>query len=229
MCGSSQAMNQVNQSQTALFSQLINQLGGEFGAASSIFNELQSSLAPIVAAGVNQQGFSAAELASMNTQAIQNAGNTYAQESQAANEAMAARGGGNIALPSGAQSQVQEEIGTAAENQKSSALEKITQENYATGRQNYFNALGALSAAPGVFGTANQAANAATGAGGSAMQGATQIQQANNSWMGLLGGILGNAAQVGEGFATGGLSFGGGGGGGELSTGLGAGPEGFEG
>jgi hypothetical protein len=128
---------------------------------------------------------------------------------------MAARGGGNIALPSGAQSQVQEMIGTAAENQKSSALNTINLANYAQGRQNYFNAVGALAGVPGATENAlTGAANAATGAGGSAMQGATAIQQANNSWMGLLGGILGNAAQVGEGFATGGLSFAGGGGGG---------------
>lgn len=199
MCGSSQAMNEINQSQINFYNTLAQTYQTEFGQNQAIFGELSSSLAPIVAAGVNQQGFSASELASLNTAAIQNAGNTYAQESQAANESMAARGGGNVALPSGAQAQLQEEIGTAAENQKSNALNTINLQNYATGRQNYFNAVGALGGVPGATeGPLANAANAATGAGGAAATQANAINAANNSWMGLIGGVLSNATSMAE-------------------------------
>jgi hypothetical protein len=195
MCGSTQAQNQINQAQTNFYNNLTQTYQTEFGQGEGIFSDLSSSLAPIVAAGVNQQGFSAAELAGLNTQAIQNAGNTYAQESQAANESMAARGGGNVALPSGAQNQVQEEIGTAAENQKSSSLNTINLQNYATGRQNYFNAVGALSGLPAaIYNPLSGAGSAATGAGSAAMTGATEIQQSNDSWMGVLGGVISNIA-----------------------------------
>ena len=194
MCGSTAAQNQINQSQINLYNTMSSVYGQEFSQSESIFNELQTSLAPIVAAGPNQQGFSPAELAAMNSQAIGQAGNSYSSQIQAEKEGAAAAGGGNSLVPSGAQDQIRAQIGSNAENQESNALNTITQNNFATGRSNYFNAVGALSGATGVFGSANSAGGAAAAGGSSAMSGANSIQQADGSWMGLVGGILGNVS-----------------------------------
>lgn len=49
-----------------------------------------------------------------------------------------------------------------------------------------------------MFGTANSGANAATSAGRAALQTANELTQVENSWMGLVGRVLGNAANVAE-------------------------------
>lgn len=196
MCGSTAAQNASQQQSAALQNAMLQNYQTEFGEASSIFSELSQSLSPIVEAGPNQQGFSASELAAMNTQAIQQAGSTYSNEMQAANESAAAKGGGTQLTPSGAASQVQESIGLGSENQEATALNQITQENYKQGTQNYENAVGALSGVGNVFSSATSAGSAAAGAGQVAGSEANAIEQADNSWMGLVGGVLGNAASA---------------------------------
>lgn len=192
MCGSTSAQNQSQSALASLTSSMSSAYSSILGSDSAIFNELNGNLSSIVNAGPGQQGFSSSELASMNTQAIQQAGTSYQNEMQAANESSAAKGGGAF-VPSGAQAQIQEQAGSAAETQEMSALNQITQENYKQGNQNYWNAVGSLSGLGNVFNSATSAGSAAVGAGSAFGSEANAIQQADTSWEGLLGGVLSGA------------------------------------
>ena len=196
-CGATPGQQQIAQSQTSGYNTLVNQAQSEFGNASGVFQDLVSSFAPIVAAGPNQQGFSPAEVSAMNSQAITNTGQAYRNEKAAVGNANSAVGGGNTGDTSGGAT-VGENLSLAenAGNQTASELNNITQQNYATGRQNYFNAASGLAGAPGVFGTANQAGQVATGAGEAAAGTQNQIASQNNSWVGAVTGALGNVAGI---------------------------------
>jgi len=193
MCGgASSAQKQLSQEQSQFYQQLQQNYGTEFAGQQSILNSLSSAFAPIVGAGVNQQGFSAPELAAMNTAAINNSAGNYANAARAVNEQIAGRGGGNMYLPSGTSAAIQGNIAAQAAGNLSNAENQITQANYQQGRQNFFNAAGALG---GVASTYNPAsfAGQATGAGNAAFGSATQIYNQGNQWMGMLGGALGGA------------------------------------
>lgn len=153
---------------------------------------------PIIAAGPNQEGYSPAELTAMRT----GASDAVAQGGQNAQIAANARAAasGDASIPSGAQQQISAQINTAAGNENAREQEGITEQDYATGRQNFFTAAeglpGAINTIEGAtsnFGnTAAGNTNAATGAASSSMQGATDIANANNSWMGPVFGMIGS-------------------------------------
>lgn len=200
-CGASSGQKAVAQSQTNLMNTLSSQAKSEFGDASSVFSDLTNTFAPIVAAGPDQQGFSAPELSALKSDAITNTGQAYRNASQAVKENNAAVGGGNMALPGGAEIGSETAVANQGAEQTASALNKIDVANYDTGRSNYFAAASGLAGAPGVFGTANSAGGVATNAGEAAANTENQIAQENNSWVsavtGLAGGIAGSVVTGG--------------------------------
>jgi hypothetical protein len=207
-CGASKQQGQIEQTQQSYYNTLINQAQTEFGNASQIFNDLTSSFEPILAQGPNQNGYSEAELANLNSQAITQTGQAYRNAAQAAGERTAAAGGGSQVLPSGAAAGINANIATAGAAQTASQLADIRNTSAALGRQNWLAAAGVLGGAPGVFGTSTGASNAATSGGNAAANTANQISQANSSWENLVGGVLGGVASG----VTGGLMGGIGGG-----------------
>lgn len=203
MCGASSQQKQIGQQQQQFFTQMTQQASTIFGDSSKIFGDLVSSFAPIVAAGPNQEGFDAQTLAALDSQAITSGGNAYRNASTAAKEASAAVGGGNVALPSGASIGRNAAIATSSAANTANNLVNINLKSKELGRENYFAAANALSGAPNVFGVANSAANTAIGSGQAAADTANQIAQADNAWMGAVGGILGGVA---GGVVSGGMS-----------------------
>lgn len=201
MCGgATAAQTDIQNTQVAFLKQLTAEYGTVFGESQGILQSLTSTFKPILEAGPNQQGFSAAELASLETTAKEGVGQNYAQAAKALGEKQAAEGGGNSFLPSGAKSQIQEEIATGAAGTLSQEQEQITQANYATGRSNFYNAAGILGQTASTLNPVGSA-GAATSAGSAASNTANQIAQENNSWMGLVGGVLGGAADIGAAYA----------------------------
>jgi hypothetical protein len=193
MCGSTAQQNQIENTQQQFYGTLTNEYSTVFGENQAILGALTSSFQPILQAGINQQGFSPAELANLNAQAVTGTGVNYAQASKALGAQQGAEGGGTLSIPTGAKNQQQEELATSAAENESGLESNILASDYATGRQNY------LDAAQGLAGVAAQDnptgfAGAATGAGGAAASTANQIAQENNSWMQLVGGALGAAA-----------------------------------
>jgi hypothetical protein len=203
MCGATPQQVADEKAQQTLMTTLADQAKQEFGSASSVFQDLNNTFAPIVAAGPNQAGFSAPEKAALDSGAITNTGQAYRNASTAVKEANAAVGGGNIALPSGSEVSRNIEIANEGAAHTAGALNQIDQTNYEVGRQNYDKAVVGLEQAPSVFGTPNQGGGVATESGSAAANTANQIAAADNSWeSAVIGGLAGVAGTV----ATGGMS-----------------------
>jgi hypothetical protein len=209
MCGASKQQTQIEQAQANFYNVMTQQAQAVFGQASAIFKDLQAAFAPIVAAGPNQEGFSAAEKQNMDNEIINGTGQAYNKAANAVNAQIASEGGGDTAIINGQDNAIRAGLASSAASQEASEREQVVAADYATGRQNFFNAAGVLSGATGVFNPATGMANAATSAGSAAANTADQIAQENNSWVnatiGALGGVAGAAM-------TGGMNLGKGGG-----------------
>jgi hypothetical protein len=151
-----------------------------FANQNELLSALNNSLSPIVAAGPNQQGFSAAESAALNTQAINSSAAGARNARQASGNFSAGQGGGGTSgLQSGVTKQINAAIDSSATNSLATAQNQITQANYAQGSQNYWRAQGGLNALAGqenpeAFG------NLSVGSNSSAFNEANQVQQQKN-------------------------------------------------
>lgn len=201
-CGASSQQNQIEASQQAYYQTLQTQAQEEFGQASQVFGDLYAAMSPIVAAGPNQQGFSAGELQNLDSTAVTGAGEAYTAAAQTVRQQEAAAGGSNF-VPSGATQQINAEVAAQGASQTSTEENQIQQADYATGRSNYFTAAGDLAAATGTYNPATGAAGAANTGGSDAANTANQIAQENNSWVSAVTGALGGVA---GGIATGGMN-----------------------
>lgn len=195
-CGATAAQTSAQQQQSAFSQQLSQQATQVFGNSSSVFNDLVSTFAPTVAAGPNQQGFSAAENANLQSQAITSSGQAYQNAKQAVGEAQSAQGGGNTGdVSTGSTTGTDLGIATSAAQNTANELGQINEANYQTGRQNYDTAVSGLEQAPNVFNASTSLDNATTGSQEGAANTANQIATQNNSWVqavtGALGGIAG--------------------------------------
>ena len=202
-CGASSQQTDTYNQQSELSKQIMLQGQQVFGSASNVFKDLVSSLAPTVAAGPNQEGFSAAEKAALQSQAITQSGLAYKNAKAAVGNAIASQGGGNTGLTSGANIGVEANLAESAAENTSNELNTINLKNYETGRENYDKAVSGIAGATNVFNPAIGLDNSGTGALEGQSSTANQIAQENNSWVqgvtGALGGIAG-------GIATGGMS-----------------------
>jgi hypothetical protein len=204
--GASAAQENLANQQAQFYQTLTSDYGQQFANQSAILNTLQNSLNPIVQAGPNQFGFSQAETNNLNAQAIQGTGAQYANASKALGAQQAAQGGGNSYLPTGAQAAQQGALASSAANQASNQLMGVQQAGYQQGYNQYQSAIGQLGGVASQYNPTGYAGQA-TGAGSSAFNSATQVQQMNNAaspWN-VVGGILGGAVGAGLDAFTGGL------------------------
>jgi hypothetical protein len=134
----------------SLTRQLQSYAASQFADQKGILDSLNKSFSPIVAAGPSQQGFSAAERAALNTSAINNAGAAARNARQAAGNFSAGQNN-TSGLQSGVQKQINASVDSAAANQLATTQNQITQADYATGRQNYFNATAGENALAGHY------------------------------------------------------------------------------
>ena len=155
--GPSGGSKQINNMTGSAYGTAINQAKQEFGDANTVFNDLVNSTAPIVAAGPEQTGFSAQQESAINANTIDTTAAQYKNAATAVKSDIAGQGGGNIALPSGANIATEEALAEAGAQQTASGLRSNLQADYAAGNQNWEFAEGTLGKAPGVFSTANTA------------------------------------------------------------------------
>lgn len=193
MCGASQGQKDLAQSQSNFYNTLTSEYSTVFGQNQAILGSLTKSFQPILDAGINQEGFSKAELNNLNSQAVTGTGTNYAKAAAALGASQGAEGGGTAFIPSGAKREQQAQLAESAAANESGIESNITAADYATGRSNYLSAAAGLG---GVAGQLNPAgfANSATGAGSAASTTANEVSQANSSWMNLVSGGLGAAA-----------------------------------
>jgi len=180
----------------------------EYGDQQAIYGPMSSQFKSILAKGPNQEGFSAGETEDLNAQAEEGTAENYKNAAKAVGESEAAEGGGNIAMPSGAQDEEKAGIATSAAQQESAEESQIKGADYQEGLSEWNDAaagLETIAAGENPIG----AENAATGAGSAAGTTASQVAEEQNSWenaaLGAAGSI-GSAVvnQVGENWGTGG-------------------------
>lgn len=191
MCGASSQQEQLASEESAFYAQGMQESATVFAEDQALNAAMNAVYEPILAKGPNQTGFSEAELNSLNAQAVEGTAQNYQQAGKAVNEQMAAEGGGNISLPTGAQTQAKEEVASAAAGQESSEESQITQANYAQGYSEFQGATAAMEAESGQLSPASYE-NAASNAGSVANSEANAIQAANNSWINAAIGAVGS-------------------------------------
>jgi hypothetical protein len=152
-------------------------------------SSINSSLEPILQAGPNQQGFSAAENAELTGAAI----NTTAANERSAQVDAASSAGGNTGVTTGGEKQLQAQIASGATTGLSGEENQINLANAATGRANFFNAEQGLA---GVASMENPTAyiSGTNVAGSGAFGEASQIQNMKNQEQAQIGGTVAGLA-----------------------------------
>jgi hypothetical protein len=193
--GADASQTDLAKSQTDFYNTLKGDYAKQFGGKSAILNTLTTNLTPVVNAGPTQFGFAPGEVNALNSQAIEGTAQAYRHAQQALQNQQAARGGGNVYLPSGVDAQNAATLASNAANTTSNQLLDIQNRGYEQGNRNYNNAIAALG---GTAQTYNPALymNGATSAGNSAAAETNLVAKENaesNPW-GTIGGILGGVA-----------------------------------
>ena len=183
MCGASSAQTQLETEQAQFYQQGIQQsqrVNAEDASLTNLYNS-------VLQKGPNAEGFSAGETEKLDSQAVEGTAQNYAAASKALGGKLAAEGGGNNAMPTGAENEMQAELAASAAGSESGQETQIEEANYRQGAEQYDQA------ASGAAALNNGAAyeNAATGEGSAASTTANEIAQEDNSWMSAIGGAVG--------------------------------------
>lgn len=202
MCGASPQQTQIEQQQQQFMSEAMRQQETSWGQDQDILAQMKSAYTPIFAKGPSQEGFSPEEKAALNTTITDQTAQGYTQAAQATNEQLAAQGGGNVAIPSGAAATIKGQLASSAASQEASARLGVTQASYQQGYQNWLNAATGMNTMAQMV-SPTQFTTAATGTGNAAASTANQIAQENNSWVNAAIGAAGN---IGAAALTGGMS-----------------------
>jgi hypothetical protein len=194
MSGPSSSQLQLQQEQMDFYKAGQQESQTAFGEQQDLLKQMEAVYNPILAKGPNQEGFSGAEKAALDAQAVQGTAANYSQAAKAVGEQVAAQGGGDNPLPSGAGTQLKEEVATSAAAQESGEESQILSADYAQGYNEFTQAGNALATASSQLNPTGYE-GAATGAGTAAETTANQINQEQNSW---LAPVLGAAGALGS-------------------------------
>ncbi|HET7150884.1 MAG TPA: hypothetical protein VFI60_05700 [Candidatus Acidoferrum sp.] len=179
MCGASGAEKAAQQQQATFSQMLFDNYANYFGKQSDILSSIKDAMSPILAAGPNQTGFSAAEKAALNTEAIDTNAAASQRAGQAVSSELAGRGN-NSGLTSGVDKQIQAGIASKSAQALATQQNEITQADYATGRENFGAAENALERAAGEY-NPNAVAEGFNNSNQNAFGMASTINQQNNA------------------------------------------------
>jgi hypothetical protein len=191
MCGASSQQQQLEQEQADFYQSAMQESQTAFGEQQDLLKQMEAVYNPILAKGPNQMGYSPEELATLNAQAVEGTAQNYQQAARAVGEQTAAEGGGSISMPTGAQTQLKQQVAQAAAQQESGEESQIQEAGYSQGYNEFVQATGALATASGDLNPAGYG-EMANQAGAAASSTANQIAQENNSWMNAALGAAGN-------------------------------------
>lgn len=166
--------------------------------AEEILGQIHDRVDSISAAGVGQQGWTPAENAARTGEIVnQTAANSKYLSAKIGDEA-AAHSGGGPGLENGNVTATKANADASVLNNEVSALQKNTAENYDAGRNNYWAATNVEKGLPGELASADSAsAGAVNQSDQISNDQANQNSAANSSWMGLVGGLAGDATGLG--------------------------------
>lgn len=193
--GATSEQKALEQSQQNFYNTLTQNYNTQFANQQAIFSAIKAVYDPVLNAGPNQYGFSQAEDTTLRTQATEGTAANYRSALQSTAEKLAASGGGNSFLPSGAAADINARIAGSAAGQESEQQLGITKAGYEVGRENFQNATNAEMGVAAGYNPLGYA-GATTSAGNSAFNMASEIQKANaaaSPW-GTIGGLVGGLA-----------------------------------
>lgn len=208
MCGPSNNEKFLQQQSMNFSTMLQNNYKTLFGNQLDVLNKIGRSISPILAAGPNQRGMSAEELAARNTQAINASGAANRAAQQAARTYGAGQGGGATSgVTSGITKQIEAAIGTQAATNLGNQQGNIVAQDYEMGRENYWRAAGGMEQLAAGY-NPNAAASGAISQNEAAFGQAHTINEENNAVgkdiAGFATSLAGSALTFGGGFAGGG-------------------------
>jgi len=195
--GASDQQVELEKQQADFYSSLKDSFAAEFAGQEAILKSLDTAMEPILKAGPNQYGFSLEEDRALKGQAIDQTAENFAKSERSLQNSIAARGGGNVFLPSGAEAQLKEETYNAAAKTKSDALRQITEKGYEEGRNNWLSAAATLGKTAATYNPSG-VSNSATNAGNSAAAEENKITEENNAanpWS-IAAGVIGGGVSA---------------------------------
>lgn len=206
---------ELSKRQAAFFDVMTSSYNKMFEGQTAILGTLKKTFDPILKAGPNQYGLSAAEDRAIRTQASETTAQNYKMAKQAVAEGRAAQTG-DAFIPKGSDAQLDAQLATAAAAQESQQQLGITQKGFEIGRAQFKDAATALGGvaqqmSPTAFaGQASTAGQTATQGSGEAFDQYKDIYEQNKASSGwnIAGGILGGALSAGVSGFTGGLGGG---------------------
>lgn len=205
MCGPSASSEQLAGSAQSLSGVMSANYNQRFGDQSALLSNLTNSLTPISQAGPSQQGYSAGQLAALNTTAINSTGAAAKNAAQATQGALAGRGGSS-GLQSGVDAQILASQKSASAGQLANQQLGIQNANYAQGNANWQQANAGLAALNGQLSSqTTQLGSNANSAQGQAFTEADQIQQEKNQEQADIAGGITSLASDAATFGLGGL------------------------
>jgi hypothetical protein len=202
-CKATQEEKDLQAQQAAFYKTQTQWAEQQYGKQSAITDAITKAWKPIMDAGADQYGYTAAEDTALRTQATEGTAAEYKKAQQAVQQSMSSRGGGNELLPSGVDDQIYGSLAASAASDQASKNLDITNKGYDLGYNKFLAASNALN---GNANTLNPLGytTAATNAGSSAFDMASTIQQQDSAWQGMLGGLAGS---LGDAAITGGFSL----------------------
>ena len=192
MCGASSQAKNIAEQSSSLGTTLQGNYANNYGIQQNIIGNIRSALNPIVQAGPNQTGFSKAESAAINTNAIDTAGQQAKSLQQQINTQASGRGGGT-GLKTGATTALDTGANQLVANNLATSENAATEASYAQGNENYNAAVGGLNSLAGTL-NPNEYGGLATSAGGQAFGEANANDQAAAQEFGEIAGGIGAIA-----------------------------------
>jgi len=193
MCGASQSQKDVEAAQQQFMNEAMKQQETSWGQDQEILNQMRAVYQPIFAKGPSQEGFSPQQKAQLNTQVTEGTAQSYAQAAQALNQSLAAQGGGNVFIPSGATASIRAGLASSAAGKEASQRLGIAGASWEQGYKNWLQAAAGMGDMGRMVDPVNFS-GAATKASGAAGETANQIAEQNNSWVNAAIGAAGRVA-----------------------------------
>jgi hypothetical protein len=197
MCGSNSQQTDAQAQEAAFSQQMMQENAKVFGQQQTILTSLNQGFQAIVANGPGQQGYSPAELNSLDTTATEDVASNMTNAKKALGEGQAAEGGGDTFIPSGVKGEQDEELAAAGATADAATKSQVLQSGFQQGNANYNQAVAgeetvASDLNPVGYSNSTTAANVSSADEANAI--AASASSPFTAVMGALGGLAGAAA-----------------------------------
>ena len=208
MCGPSTSERNIEASQQTFMQELQGNYATNLAEQQSVLAHINDILQPVLAAGPSQTGFSPSEKAALDTQALDTTGANYANAAREVGNETAGRNDSGNLPESGVDRALKAQVASKAAGQTASEELGITEADYATGRQNFNNAVAGEEGLASAYSPIPYA-GAANTANEAAFSEADKINQESNQVGADIGGGIESLAGAGLKFAGGFMGGGG--------------------